>query len=536
MISIIQDLIQHIDPTLNHSLATVTGAIRILTLISEQDFGIWHIKLFLTEKYPDLLYSLLSRLREGLAQNCYKTLEIIQISCALLDFFKVLTADGEMPFVTTRSLNFTFANLQKILKWTQEQSEINKCGSPYQKLEIKLQEVNVESSELVLTQSQATKQEESISISESTDKENENEEDTKTELIKSEYIDNVSPEKPGNFEPSSEGDRDIDFTLHPLKVLERKLIVLKSESPLEFEGFEGTFEYFKRFLQSLKMCTSETQVKESFSMEPNLVASEPITTLFAHRQVFVVVDQVDEEKLSSSYWFTISSDENNHYFDQNGEVKTNLMTLAHKYCGSDFDFRAALEKVRNITSANEVQSIKEEETVSQKRRPLISSGIKGNQLNLTKRMSNAIRGRGGGFTRPFSRGNDPFRSRPPNTSRPPSMHVDDFVAMESEPGGMSMPGKRFGKEFGRGRNSSNSSTRPFGVSNRSYYGSGSGLSYDRRPSPSQNSANSRSNRYSLSSKELYSNRSSTSQSSQRWNKSGNNGRQHDSRYSRTFSR
>lgn len=30
-----------------------------------------------------------------------------------------------------------------------------------------------------------------------------------------------------------------------------------------------------------------------------------------------------------------------------------------------------------------------------------------------------------------SRANDPFRSRPPNTSRPPSMHVDDFVAMES---------------------------------------------------------------------------------------------------------
>ena len=26
---------------------------------------------------------------------------------------------------------------------------------------------------------------------------------------------------------------------------------------------------------------------------------------------------------------------------------------------------------------------------------------------------------------------DPFRCRPPNTSRPPSLHVDDFVALES---------------------------------------------------------------------------------------------------------
>lgn len=35
-------------------------------------------------------------------------------------------------------------------------------------------------------------------------------------------------------------------------------------------------------------------------------------------------------------------------------------------------------------------------------------------------------GRGGSGNR-----NDPFRSRPANTSRPPSMHVDDFMKMES---------------------------------------------------------------------------------------------------------
>ena len=37
--------------------------------------------------------------------------------------------------------------------------------------------------------------------------------------------------------------------------------------------------------------------------------------------------------------------------------------------------------------------------------------------------------RGRGFGRPVPRG-DHFRSRPPNTSRPPSLHVDDFVALE----------------------------------------------------------------------------------------------------------
>lgn len=39
--------------------------------------------------------------------------------------------------------------------------------------------------------------------------------------------------------------------------------------------------------------------------------------------------------------------------------------------------------------------------------------------------------RGRGFTRsPLTRG-DLFRSRPPNTSRPPSLHVDDFLALET---------------------------------------------------------------------------------------------------------
>lgn len=39
--------------------------------------------------------------------------------------------------------------------------------------------------------------------------------------------------------------------------------------------------------------------------------------------------------------------------------------------------------------------------------------------------------RGRGYARtPPSRG-DLFRSRPPNTSRPPSLHVDDFLALET---------------------------------------------------------------------------------------------------------
>lgn len=39
--------------------------------------------------------------------------------------------------------------------------------------------------------------------------------------------------------------------------------------------------------------------------------------------------------------------------------------------------------------------------------------------------------RGRGFTRSQPSRADLFRSRPPNTSRPPSLHVDDFLALET---------------------------------------------------------------------------------------------------------
>ena len=42
-----------------------------------------------------------------------------------------------------------------------------------------------------------------------------------------------------------------------------------------------------------------------------------------------------------------------------------------------------------------------------------------------------MRGRGFGRGLPTTR-HDNFRSRPPNTSRPPSMHVDDYMKMELE--------------------------------------------------------------------------------------------------------
>jgi hypothetical protein len=45
-----------------------------------------------------------------------------------------------------------------------------------------------------------------------------------------------------------------------------------------------------------------------------------------------------------------------------------------------------------------------------------------------------MRGRGiaRGLAAQANRHHDNFRSRPPNTSRPPSMHVDDFMKLEQK--------------------------------------------------------------------------------------------------------
>lgn len=68
----------------------------------------------------------------------------------------------------------------------------------------------------------------------------------------------------------------------------------------------------------------------------------------------------------------------------------------------------------------------------------------------------------GGFNRALLSGpgrmyiSDPFRSRPPNTSRPPSLHVDDFVAMESSGQSGATPSRPGGSDnfTGRGRGGS----------------------------------------------------------------------------------
>lgn len=104
-----------------------------------------------------------------------------------------------------------------------------------------------------------------------------------------------------------------------------------------------------------------------------------------------------------------------------------LIALSKKYFDSSFDVRNQLIVIYKNEEPNYEENYKL--ASKHKHEPLITKDY--NSGNLKRPYVAPLRGRG--FQRSsnaLGRLHDPFRSRPPNTSRPPSMHVDDFVAME----------------------------------------------------------------------------------------------------------
>ena len=121
-------------------------------------------------------------------------------------------------------------------------------------------------------------------------------------------------------------------------------------------------------------------------------------------------------------------------------VQCDLIATAEKFCpGYDL-----AEELNKLAKAIDVQLVAEEAEAMEKRRQKMEtfSARLGKSLTFMKRshgflmsQQNGSRGRGRGTRgrgNPSNRPNDLFRHRKQNTSRPPSMHVDDFVAADEE--------------------------------------------------------------------------------------------------------
>ncbi|KAM6910567.1 protein virilizer homolog [Xenentodon cancila] len=211
---------------------------------------------------------------------------------------------------------------------------------------------------------------------------------------------------------------------HPLPALEKLITKLCKED----DSMETMLENVIILRQTLEAASDTPPAAET---EPTLPAPETLGALFNHRTVFILSEALDDQL--KALWFSpFQTDEIETDLDM---VKVDLVGLAQECC-PDLDLKADLERsfLSEPSSPGHTKAPKGFRLGKHKHETFITSSGKSDYIEPAKRahFMPAPRGRGGrgGFGQNVSRPHDIFRLRKQNTSRPPSMHVDDFVAAE----------------------------------------------------------------------------------------------------------
>ncbi|XP_018123622.1 protein virilizer homolog isoform X2 [Xenopus laevis] len=203
-----------------------------------------------------------------------------------------------------------------------------------------------------------------------------------------------------------------------------KLVLEQSKEDDRLETLLDNVSSFRQILESAK-----TPVPLSDQdVEPILPATDSLQNMFNSRTVYILADMVDEQLKSLSVT-PFQPEEADADLDM---VKVDLLELSAKCC-SDFDLKFELERsfLLEPSSPGRTKTTKGFKLGKHKHETFITSG-KSEYIEPAKRAHFVPlpRGRGrGGFLQNM-RPHDLFRQRKQNTSRPPSMHVDDFVAAE----------------------------------------------------------------------------------------------------------
>ena len=145
--------------------------------------------------------------------------------------------------------------------------------------------------------------------------------------------------------------------------------------------------------------------------------------LWAGRDLVVTCGQISSEQLSTVYWLTSDTTEDKHETQPAHLESVDLLSVSQKYL-SALDLLSAAKEVtkeRTLATDRKKKGVKKSmmETKVLQNKNIISAFKDGKNVTL----------RGRGFARTAFK-TDPFRTRPPNTSRPPSLHVDDFLVLE----------------------------------------------------------------------------------------------------------
>lgn len=262
-------------------------------------------------------------------------------------------------------------------------------------------------------------------------------------------------------------DEDNSEVRHPLLALQDFL----RHSCTEEESMDSLRDNVSALIDILQSESTDSSADSSAVrkdvVETVIPMAEPLSLLFTRRPI-VSDSTADEDRLMSSYWLSSHHHHHTHWTAEEPEsetdhVRCDLLEMAQSCLAADVDLVAMTERLckshtepteilGRAAAASSAAAITATATTSNS--TLLS--IKGRGVNSTRSAETLAHGRpilstardhsssrpyvapmrGRGFGRPggVNGRNDPFRSRAPNTSRPPSLHVDDFVALEKNGG------------------------------------------------------------------------------------------------------
>lgn len=315
-------MLEHVS-NMQHSLTTLQPTIRTFLMLTEHDYGFFHLRNCL-EKKTDTLWNLLAKLCSVWSKERSECLSVLSATLELIRACMQPEEADESLGLPARSLVITPQELALILGW----------------------------------------------------------------------------------DKSSEEDK------HPLYCID----TLLQESRAEDDSLETLCENVTELIKLLEEEGSKPIEAKEIN-EPLLPAPESLIAQFAARPVFIVGD-VDDDRLSAAYWLaTPPLDDQDTEMEQ---VQCDLLELAH----SNLPELVLAEKVAQLCRHKMTPGDLEHAAPSGKKRTTNMTSEQNNRRPFVAPM------RGRGFRGAVQRG-DMFRSRPPNTSRPPSLHVDDFVALET---------------------------------------------------------------------------------------------------------
>lgn len=231
---------------------------------------------------------------------------------------------------------------------------------------------------------------------------------------------------------------------HPLVTLDQSVqkIQIKSDQTVEAKlhldeivfSLKKLLNILESGLSATVNATKEILHADSPAAEPSFPQGESIVVQYTMRPIFNIAPSELKssdfpEQLSTQYWYSHLT---SNRFDDLVDAQP---TLENVPCDFIEMIKSCLPPETNLT--NDCKRLLHLSASPQSNRERTTSApcFRTRRVEVeptTGRPEKKLYiSRGRGFPRPTQSRGDLFRSRPPNTSRPPSLHVDDFLALET---------------------------------------------------------------------------------------------------------